>query len=167
MITIEHTALADLPQLMSIFDIARHLMADTGNPNQWIGGYPSQQVIATDIERGASYICRDENGNIVGTFAFIIGDDPTYSYIEDGAWLDDTPYGVIHRVASNGSIKGIGRMCIDWCFSQIPNLRIDTHADNVIMQNIIRSCGFTYCGIIYTHNGTPRFAYQKKTSKIM
>jgi hypothetical protein len=32
----------------------------------------------------------------------MIGKDPTYAVIENGNWLNDEPYGVIHRIASNG-----------------------------------------------------------------
>lgn len=50
---------------------------------------------------------------------------------------------------------------MDWCFTHDPNIRIDTHKDNHIMQHCIVSYGFTYCGIIYLANGDPRLAYQK------
>jgi RimJ/RimL family protein N-acetyltransferase len=41
---------------------------------------------------------------------------------------------------------------------------VDTHQDNVVMQRILEKLGFTYCGIIFVANGTPRLAYQKKIS---
>lgn len=40
-------------------------------------------------------------------------------------------------------------------------MRIDTHADNHIMQHVIEKAGFQRCGIIFTDDGTPRIAYQK------
>lgn len=91
---------------------------------------------------------------------FFIGVDPTYSYIEGGQWLNDFPYGVVHRLASDGTEKGVGAACLEWCFGYIRNLRVDTHHDNTIMQNLLKKMNFTYCGIIITHNGTPRLAYQ-------
>ncbi len=106
-------------------------------------------------------MCVTEEGKAVATFCFIQGPDPTYAYIENGEWKDDSPYYVIHRLASDGSCHGIGKLCIDWCFRQWPCLRIDTHADNKVMQNLVQSMGFVYCGIIYISNGTPRLAYQK------
>ena len=36
---------------------------------------------------------------------FIIGADPTYEVIEDGAWPDNSPYGTIHRIAGDGQVK--------------------------------------------------------------
>ena len=39
-------------------------------------------------------------------------------------------------------------------------LRVDTHADNRVMQRTLIRMGFVYTGIIFCHNGTPRLAYQ-------
>ena len=50
---------------------------------------------------------------------------------------------------------------LDFCFRRSPNLRIDTHRDNVIMQHLMQRHGFTRCGIIYLANGDERLAYQK------
>jgi hypothetical protein len=50
---------------------------------------------------------------------------------------------------------------MDWCFSKDPNIRIDTHRDNKIMQHNILKEGFSYCGIIYLESGDERLAYQK------
>ena len=47
---------ADLDRLMEIFEAARRFMVSTGNPNQWINGYPQRGLIAEEIskERTAS-----------------------------------------------------------------------------------------------------------------
>ena len=98
---------------------------------------------------------------LVGVFCFSQEPDPNYIVIENGEWLDNKPYGVIHRIASNGKIKGLADKCISWCFKRCPNLRVDTHEDNFIMQKIFQRNGFHKCGTIYVQNGTPRIAYQK------
>ena len=54
-----------------------------------------------------------------------------------------------------------GDICLDWCAKQHPNLRADTHKDNIIMQNLLTRNGFIRCGIVYVSNGTARIAYQK------
>ena len=151
----------DLERLMEIFDAARKFMVSVGNPNQWVGGYPQRELIATEIESGHCYACVDSGDRIVATFCFIPGPDPTYSYIEDGDWPDERPYYVIHRLASDGTCRGIARLCIDWCFAGCSCLRADTHADNKVMQRLLESNGFVRCGIIYLKNGSPRIAYQK------
>ncbi|MDR2775994.1 MAG: GNAT family N-acetyltransferase, partial [Tannerella sp.] len=97
----------------------------------------------------------------VGTFCFIPGKDTTYAVIHDGQWLNDEPYGVIHRLAGKKNSRGIADACLQWCFERCNNIRVDTHHDNIVMQNILRKHGFIRCGIIYVGNGTPRIAFQR------
>ena len=158
--TIRPTTYADLEALTAIFAYARAQMAADGNPTQWGDGYPTREQLENDIHRGVSYVIVHE-GVPCATFVFIIGDDPTYAYIENGQWLDDTlPYGTIHRIASNGQRRGIFRTVLDWCTAQCPNIRIDTHQDNARMIHLIEHNQFTRCGIIYTRDNSPRMAYQ-------
>ena len=89
----------DLTEIMEIYAQARDFMARTGNPNQWGDHYPEEELIRTDIEKEISYVA-EQNGQIAAVFMYVFGDDPTYSVIEDGDWIDDRPYGVIHRIAS-------------------------------------------------------------------
>ncbi len=158
--TIRPTTYADLDALTAIFAYARAQMAADGNPTQWGDGYPTREQLENDIQRGVSYVIVHE-GVPCATFVFIIGDDPTYAYIEDGQWLDDTlPYGTIHRIASNGQLRGIFRTVLDWCSAQCSNIRIDTHQANTRMLHLIEQAQFTRCGIIYTRDNSPRMAYQ-------
>lgn len=150
----------DLDVLMSIFAHAKAFMREQGNPHQWEDGYPSAELILHEISQGHCFVCEGPDGEVAGTFCFSVGEDPTYTHIE-GAWLDQTRYGVIHRLASNGRVKGVARQCITWCFARHNNLRADTHADNLIMQKLLEDNGFQKCGIIYTRE-SPRIAYQKR-----
>lgn len=160
MMEIRPTEIKDLPLVMEIYDYARAFMRATGNTTQWIDGYPSEALIRREIEESHSFACIDEQGEILGTFCFILGEDPTYQQIYEGAWLNDEPYGVIHRLATNGKQKGMSEACLDWCFERWPNVRVDTHRDNKVMQHILTKYGFQRCGIIYVKNGTERIAYQ-------
>lgn len=161
---IRHTAEADLARVMDIYARARAFMAAHGNPNQWgPTNWPPEALIRSDIERGKGYVCVHE-GRVVGAFFFDMGRDiePTYRHIEDGTWLDDSPYGVVHRIAADGSVKGVGAFCIDWAFQQCGHLRIDTHGDNIIMQKLLAKLGFTRRGTIYVEEDDfPRLAYEK------
>jgi len=150
----------DLPIVMNIYDYARTFMRANGNTTQWMDGYPSETLIRQEIEDGHSFVCTDEQGEILGTFCFILGEDPTYQHIYDGAWLNDEPYGVIHRMATSGKQRGVSEACLDWCFQRCGNIRVDTHRDNKVMQHILTKHGFQRCGIIYVKNGTERIAYQ-------
>lgn len=151
----------DIDAIMSCYEAARQTMRTSGNHSQWTNGYPSRRLVAEDIARGISYVGVGEDGEIAMAFAFMIGDDPTYGIIEDGKWLNSLPYGTIHRLGSNGKHRGALRTCVDHCMSEINNLRLDTHADNLIMQHAAEKLGFKRCGIIYCTDGTPRIAYQK------
>lgn len=101
-ITIRKSTYADLDRLMEIYHSARAFMRSTGNIDQWTNGYPSRDIVRSDIDLGNSYEGLDEDGEIIMTFAFILGDDPTYDLIENGSWPDSRPYGTIHRLASAG-----------------------------------------------------------------
>jgi RimJ/RimL family protein N-acetyltransferase len=158
--TIRKAAGKDLDEIMEIYRRARQFMVESGNPTQWAEGHPSRLIIEQDITRGISYVCEDIHG-IQGVFAFIIGEDPTYKVIENGAWLREDTYGTVHRLASAGVRKGVASRCFHWCFDQCGNLRVDTHEDNKVMQHLIEQNGFVQCGQIYAENGTPRIAYQK------
>lgn len=157
---IRKTMAADLAQIDEIYKNAKKFMAATGNVNQWNSGRPNMQTAREDMEKGIGYVA-EENGEILAVFMFSQAPDPTYAKIYDGAWLSDAPYGVIHRIAVAKQGQGIVGKCIDECFSRCHNLRIDTHRDNLPMQNALKKHGFVYCGIIHLENGDERIAFQK------
>ena len=69
---------------------------------------------------------------------------------------------MVHRIASDGTVRGTGQFCLEWAFAQCGHLRIDTHADNVVMQNLLRKLGFVHCGTIYVYEDRfPRLAFEK------
>lgn len=158
---IRKASLADVDRQLRVFDYARSIMRSTGNMDQWTDGYPSRKVVENDIAASNSYVCIDDSEEIVATFCFWQGNDPTYDYIENGQWLNNLPYGVVHRLAGSGKIKGIGTYCLEWCIQQCHNIRVDTHRDNWVMQSVLKKNGYTECGIIYLANGSPRVAFQK------
>ena len=150
----------DMPALMKIYAAARRYMASTGTPNQWPEGHPSADILAADIAAGNLYV-EEQDGIPHAAFAFIVGEDPTYGYIEDGAWLSDSPYGTIHRLASDGTAPGFFGRCVAFCRQRMSHLRVDTHHDNRVMQHLAEKEGFTRCGVIYLANGSPRIAYER------
>ena len=154
----------DIGRMMEIYARARRFMAEHGNPNQWgPTGWPPEALIRRDIAAGDSYVCVHE-GRVVGTFYFIYGQDiePTYRDIAEGRWLDDSPYGVVHRVAADGTVRGVGAFCINWAYEQCGHLRIDTHGDNKVMQRLVEKLGFVHCGTIHVlEDNYPRLAYEK------
>ena len=149
----------DLPEVTRIYDTARRFMRENGNPTQWGNGYPSEELVSRDIDNGNLHLLTTDDGRIYACFGLFTGDDPTYDYI-DGQWGDDTPYAAIHRVASDGSVRGVFRDCFNFVRSQFSHIRIDTHNDNITMQKAIEKCGFMHRGTIYVEDGTPRMAYE-------
>ena len=161
---IRHSTEQDFERIMEIYAIARQFMADHGNPNQWgPRNWPPADKIHKDIADKKSYVCVHD-GNVVGVFYYDYGKDidPCYLDIHDGAWKDDSPYSVVHRIAADGSVKGIGTFCLNWAYEKEKHLRIDTHGDNTVMQNLLTKLGFVQCGIIYVEeDDAPRYAYEK------
>ena len=158
---IRKAGLEDVPVIMRLIEEARGIMRSCGNMNQWTNGYPDKETIENDIHNGHCYLLEEEDGEIVASFAFIPGPEPTYKEIFEGEWLDDQPYYVVHRLASTVASHGVFNDVMDYCMKVAGCLRIDTHRDNVIMRHVIENYGFNYCGIIYLLNGDERLAYQK------
>lgn len=149
----------DMAAVLEIYRQAREFMAANGNPNQWGQLHPKISVLQKDLRSGQLYVCA-EGERIYGVFAFVLGEDSTYGVIENGRWLSGEPYGTIHRIAGERTHRGVFRECMEYCRSICPHLRIDTHADNRIMQHCIEKNGFVRCGIIYVQDGSPRIAYE-------
>ena len=153
----------DLPRMLAIYARARAFMAETGNPRQWgPRAWPPESLLSEDIAAGRSYLC-EKDGQTVGVFCYLFGEDidPTYRVIEDGAWSFSRPYGVVHRIASDGT-PGVGTFCLTQALEWSGYLRIDTHPDNRVMQNLLAKLGFRRCGVIHiVEDNDPRVAFDK------
>ena len=158
---IRNAKASETDRVIEIYANARRYMREQGNPTQWGDHYPSDDLIRSDIARGCSYVC-ELDGELVGVFYFCIEQDPTYDRIDDGAWLNDRPYGVIHRIAVAKHGCGVAKACFDYAFSHCDNIKIDTHIDNLPMQRALAKNGFLRCGTVYLENGDTRIAYQKQ-----
>lgn len=159
---IRQSKIEDIPVMLRILAVAKQKMRAAGNANQWEEGYPSVEVLENDIKRGFSYVIEDGD-NIIATFVLAICADPAYAEIYDGAWLDDeSEYGTIHRIGSLEGYHGVMTKVLDFCFSKISNIRVDTHKDNLPMRHLMKKNGFSYCGVIHLANERgERLAYQK------
>ena len=158
---IRKTQPADLTAIAEIYENAKRFMTESGNPTQWNGfGAPGLESAKEDMEKGVGYVL-EEDGEILAVFMFSVGEDPTYKKIYEGEWKNSDSYAVIHRIAVKEQGRGLIDYCINECFKICPNLKIDTHRDNIPMQKALLKRGFVYCGIIYLENGDERLAYQK------
>lgn len=157
--TVRRALPGDRPTIDALYANARVRMRESGNPNQWGNTKPLPETVTADIAQGQCYVV-EENGEIVGVFAFFVGEDPTYKVI-DGAWVGEAPYAVLHRVAGAERGKGILAAAVAYAAPCAPSLRMDTHEDNKPMQAALTKAGFTYRGTIWLEDGSPRRAYER------
>ena len=156
----------DIKNIMHIIEQAQSYFKEQGI-NQWQDNYPNFETIKNDVNNGESYVLLKEN-NIVATAAVSFDGEKTYDTIYDGEWLSSSEFAVIHRVAVDNGYKGLGlaseiiknveKLCLN---NGIYSIKIDTHEENMSMQNLLKKNGFKYCGIIYLENKSKRIAFEK------
>lgn len=150
----------ELDMIMPLYDSSRAYMRANGNQVQWVNGYPSRELIQADIEAGNLHVVT-LGGKPRAVFTLIAGADPTYAVIE-GEWPDNEPYSTMHRLASDGSLRGVFALALRYSMKLCDNLRADTHEANITMRRILEKNAFRYCGIIHVADGTPRLAFCRK-----
>ena len=159
---IEKAKEEQMEEILNIYREARQFMREQGNPDQWGEEYPRREMLEQDMKKGELYVCLEEE-EIGAVFMFFTGTEPTYEVIREGSWLNDRPYGTLHRIASSGKFRGAGRFCVSWCQEQCRrqgiDMRGDTHRDNLPMQKLLESSGFHSFGTIYVEVGSSRIAY--------
>lgn len=153
----------NLEEIYSIYGRAINFMRENGNFEQWSDRKDLLKKVERDIALKKSYLWAD-NGDILGVFSMVYGDDPIYKTIYSGEWPNFEPYVTIHRIASSGKRKGLFAAIVEFCKTKSDNIRIATHEDNVVMQNAILKHGFKRCGTIRLENGDERIAYHLKVS---
>lgn len=146
--------IADLERMTQIMRDAIARLGAAG-VDQWQHGYPNRERLERDVEEGIGYVLCDDD-KVVAYGAMVLTGEPAYAHITDGGWLtSDDNYAVVHRmcVAEECIGKGFGREFMAAAEREAAksrrSMRIDTHADNRIMQQMVRSMGYEYCGIIY------------------
>lgn len=150
----------EIEAIMLMYECAKAYMRREGNMAQWGDDYPPRELILDEICAGRFYAIEHDDVP-VGVFSFDVTTEPTYAVVYGGAWRCDEPYGVVHRLASNGRVGGVSDCCFAWCKERHPYLRVDTHRDNLTMQRAIARQGFEYSGVIrLMRNGDERLAYE-------
>lgn len=156
---------SDIDAIMACITDAQALLRSCG-VDQWQDGYPTAKIILNDIARGESFVLT-EGDNIVATAVISFAGEPTYTTIE-GEWKNSNPYAVIHRLAVHSTARGKGYAKAFFDYAEllcskrsISDIRVDTHADNRIMQGLLEGLGYRYCGVITLTSGAKRIALQK------
>ncbi len=156
----------DINNIMNIIKQAQAYFKQQGI-NQWQDDYPNIETIRNDIKHKNSYVLLKDN-NIIATVVVSFDKEKTYDYIYDGEWISNDEYVVIHRMAVDNSYKGLGlssqiiKNVEQLCLSKgVHSIKIDTHEENIPMQNLLKKNKFQYCGIIYLEDKSKRIAFEK------
>lgn len=143
----------DLPTIYEILESAIRRLGAMG-VDQWQHGYPNRARIEQDVAEGIGYVI-EEADRVVAYGAVIFTGEDAYCAIE-GRWLtEEENYVVVHRmcVAEEVVGQGFGRRFMEaveqLSRGRVRSFRVDTHADNRVMQSLLPRLGFTRCGIIY------------------
>ena len=67
---IRNTLPEDMDRVMFIFEQARQFMRLNGNLHQWTGGYPSEEVLEADISSNSSFVCVDDQKEVLSLRVF-------------------------------------------------------------------------------------------------
>lgn len=161
------THIDDLQSLETIISKARKYLKDN-NVDQWQDFYPDKEFLQSSIQNNTLLVL-DEDTKILGMMNLSFSEDKDYNIIEQGRWLSDYDYGVIHTLAIDMDYSGnsLSSKLIEFAIAKcrennIRSLRIDTHYDNKTMKSILKKHKFIKCGqITLSKSGAKRDAYEK------
>lgn len=126
--------------------------------NQWVGNYPPLNQFESDYKKKGLYVYIDKE-RIIGSISILPENDIAYQELK---WLS-TDALVIHRlfVDPEFQYKGIGKelfiKALELGKTNNKNIKVDTHPDNLKMQNLILKMQFKYIGYLQSIN---RLAYE-------
>ena len=133
--------------------------------DQWQRGYPNRGSVERDVEAEVGRVLTTDAGQIVAYGALIYTGEPAYNDLMGGEWLTDGEYAVIHRLCVAEEFVGQG-CSREFMLSaereaktKVTSMRIDTHPENKIMQSLVGSLGYSYCGDVVIESR--RLAYEK------
>ncbi|SIS57256.1 GNAT family N-acetyltransferase [Salimicrobium flavidum] len=157
----------DLPEIMPMIHEAQQKFRAQGI-SQWVDGYPDAETISSDVDKGESYVLADEK-EIVASTVISSRQEVTYRTIHEGEWLSDADYLVVHRLVVKEDRKNerLASLLLQKTEEiaedlSIMSIKIDTHEENLPMQNLLKKNSYEYCGVIYLEDGSKRLAYEKK-----
>lgn len=159
-----HAQVSDVERIMEIVRSAQRRLALTGS-DQWQNGYPNLTRIAEDIERGYGRVLCLE-GRVVAYGALVYDGERAYDALRGGEWLtgNSHDYLTVHRlcVAEEVVGSGCGRRFMLTAEREAAlrcrSIRVDTHPKNAIMQHLLSSLHYSYCGTVEYES--PRWAYE-------
>lgn len=168
----------DVPAIVATLEAGRALLAADGIDQWQDGAGPDVDLVTSDVARGWGRVFLI-GGQVAATAALIDEPEPAYDQVVEGAWQVRgdavapagaiSPYATIHRVAVAPAFRGMhvaqrfyARLIEEARARGFAEIRVDTHADNVRMQHVIASAGFTRAGTVRISDDPKdlRWAYQ-------
>ena len=153
----------DINEVMRIFAQARQAQRSAGF-RQWEDGYPSIEVLKSDIDHNIGYVL-DDNGKTAGYVA--IGPNDVEYDRHPELWDIDKTYVVFHRIALSDEYRGKGFSSVLFDLAEaegrrlgVGSVRIDTGLKNKAMQFILAKRNYTNlqaCDFVWGR----RLAYEK------
>lgn len=164
MYTLELAQLEDCNICSDIIDMGREFQREQGFV-QWTDDYPNKNTIYNDIKSRKGYVLKVK-GVIAGYMCIDFDGEPAYEDIQ-GKWRTEGAYAVVHRMAFDNSLRGMGltgtafklieELCVQ---NDVRTIRVDTDFPNERMQHILQKNGFEKCGTII-FQGSGKLAYDK------
>lgn len=160
---LRQATLDDTTAIMAILDDARAYQRSMGF-RQWEDDYPGRQTILADISSGDARLLAD--GSLILGYCLLASGDPAYDKLSL-QWLHPAPYGVIHRLALSNAARGrhLTRRLFplieqDYLSRGIQSIRVDTGAENIIMQHLLLLHNYHPHGL-HTFPWGPRLLFEK------
>mgnify|MGYP005847471791 CR=1 FL=1 len=148
----------ELKDILIIANRAKENMLNN-NLKQWVGNYPNLNVFKIDLNLNGLYVYLKDK-KIIASISILKENDQPYKAID---WYSNNSL-VIHRILVDPLYqhKGIGRALFKKAIELSKNgnyksLKVDTHPENLKMQNLIKAMGFKYKGYLESIN---RLAYE-------
>ena len=156
----------DVERVVEIVRSAQRRLKES-DIDQWQNGYPNRECVDGDVARGYGRVVCCE-GRVVAYGALTYDGENAYDKLQGGSWItpDGAKYLTIHRLCVADEVVGCGlgrhffALAEDEARLRVGSVRVDTHPDHRIMQHLLDSLGYRYCGTV-TYESL-RFAYERK-----
>ncbi|CDZ75143.1 hypothetical protein ING2D1G_1003 [Peptoniphilus sp. ING2-D1G] len=154
----------DLAIINKIFKEGSEYLKNSG-VDQWQG----DTVPVAENEK--DFYVLEDLGEVVAV-GLVMDYDLQYDIIYDGHWHYEENYLAVHKLATNKRFRRRG--CATKLLKEIEDLamdsdiyviRIDTHNDNLPMNNLLLKSGYKRAGIVELIDGGIRNAYDKKLTR--
>lgn len=155
----------DIPFIMEGIAQAK-MQLRSHQSGQWQFGEPSEKTIQHDVELQQYWVLIFENVLIGG--CALLFHETAYDQLHKGQWLNNDPYGVIHRfyIHPKYQQKAFGIKLLHAIETKvlslaIHNVRIDTHERNIPMRKMLEKMHYQHVGEAWLFQAGMRFVYHK------